>query len=66
MSAHPRTKKCDCPPGCVYCAQSGECVCKEDHAPFSNLEDRPENPTQKFKRFCEENEGAIECRIYED
>ncbi len=66
MSVQP-SAKCDCPPGCVYCAQSGECVCKEDHAPFSNLEDRPsENPTQKFKRFCEENEGAIECRIYED
>ena len=57
---------CDCPPGCVYCAGTGECVCPEHHAPFSNLEDKPENLTEKFQRFCEENEGAIECRIYED
>ena len=63
MSAHPRTKKCDCPPGCVYCAGTGECTCPQDHAPYSSID---ENPTQKFKRFCEENEGAVECRIYED
>ena len=58
--------ECSCPPGCVYCAQTKECVCPEHHAPFSNLEDKPENLTEKFQRFCEENEGAIECRIYED
>jgi len=60
------TTECSCPPGCVYCAKTGECTCPEHTAPYSNLEDRPENPTAKFKRYCEENEGAVECRIYED
>ena len=55
------TKACDCPPSCVYCAETGTCTCPEDHAPVTDL-----NPTTRFKKFCEENEGAIECRIYED
>ena len=60
---------CHCPPGCAYCAEAGECKCPEGHAPYSSLEDKPakpHNPTEAFKRFCEENEGALECRIYED
>ena len=60
------TKPCPkCPPGCAYCAETGECTCPEGLTPFSSLEDKP-NPTEAFKRFCQENEGAIECRIYED
>lgn len=55
------TKECNCPPSCVYCAKTGTCNCPEGHAPVTDL-----NPTTRFKKFCEENEGAIECRIYED
>lgn len=50
-----------CPPGCVYCAETGKCTCPENHSPMSDV-----NPTKRFEKFCQENEGAIECRIYED
>ena len=53
-------RECNCPPSCVYCAETGTCNCPEDHAPVTDL-----TLAKKFERFCEENEGAIECRIYD-
>lgn len=54
-------RECNCPPSCVYCAKTGTCDCPDNHAPLSEI-----SFEKKFERFCEENEGAIECRIYED
>lgn len=25
-----------------------------------------DSSTERFKRYCEENPGAVQCRIYED
>ena len=52
----------DCPPGCVYCSKTRQCKCEDHKAPRTDLD----TPAARFAKFCHENEGAIECRIYED
>ena len=27
---------------------------------------KPEGPTESFKKYCEENPSALECRIYDN
>jgi hypothetical protein len=32
---------------------------------FKYKKAKPPSPTEVFKRYCEENPGALECRIYD-
>ena len=52
---------CNCPASCAYCANTGRCTCPPDEIPRTDLD----TMAARFERFCDENPGHHDCRIYD-